>query len=188
MPVRRSDHSSIGRPDDRSKGWNLLQHGGDGGGESHFPEARIADAGIEDPGSLTIVVVPDHWRKTFLVTEGVGQLTSGELQVIHQVVDALQSSLPGKAHPANDVFQMHPGIDVIAILGNTTSRGTTDEGGDVLVRSVDPTQEQNTGVNQGRIQIEHGALRLNQQGVSGICLIRRGEFVTEIPPLVAIDP
>ena len=92
-----------------SRHW--FQHGANTGLETDFTQPSIADAGIEDACPRTIMVVPDHWRQTVIVTEGVGELTTGELKVIHQVVNPLEPPSKGEINAPDNVLQMNPGIE-----------------------------------------------------------------------------
>ena len=78
------------------------------------------------------MVVPDHRGEPSVIAEGIGELATAELKIIHEVVDALKSALKSKLNPANDVLQVHPGIDVVAVLGHLLPRGTANERWDVF--------------------------------------------------------
>ena len=130
----------------RGSGRNRFEHGADTRLKSNLTQSSVADAGIEDAGAGAIVVVPDHRRQSEVITQGIGELTSGELQIIHKVVDALKASTESKINATDDVEQMNPGVDVIAVLANRLSSSTTDVRRDVLTRTVNTTQPQYTSL------------------------------------------
>ena len=82
------------------------------------------------------MVVPDHRGQSEVITQGVGKLTPGELEIIHKVVDALEPPAEGEINATDDVEQMNPGVDVIAILANRLSSGAADVRRDVLTGTV----------------------------------------------------
>ena len=110
---------------------------------------------MKDPGSWTVVVLPDDGRQTLVITQRIRQLATGQLEIIHQVVRALQMPAESKFHPTHNVLKVNPGIDVIAVFGNWTSRSTANEGRDVLARTVNAPQAQNTGLKAGIVQGQH---------------------------------
>ena len=63
-------------------GRNRFQHGADAGLESDFTQPGIADTGIEDACAGAIMVVPDHWGQSEVITQGIGKLTPGELEIL----------------------------------------------------------------------------------------------------------
>ena len=80
----------------RSSGRHRFEHGADTGLKSDLTKPGIADTGIEDAGTGAIVVVPDHRRQSEVITQGIGELTPGELKIIHKVVDALEAPAESK--------------------------------------------------------------------------------------------
>ena len=123
-----------------------FEHGADAGLKSDLTQPGVADTGIEDPGARSIMVVPDHGRQSEVITQSIGELTAGELEIINKVVDALEPAADGEINAADDVVQMNPGVDVIAVLANRLSRSTTDVRRNVLTRTVNTTQPQNTSL------------------------------------------
>ena len=81
------------------------------------------------------MVVPDHRRQSEVITQGIGELTPGELEIIHKVVNALEPPAEGEINTANDVVKMNPGIDVIAVLANRLPSSTADVRRDIFVRT-----------------------------------------------------
>ena len=69
-----------------SSGRNRFQHGAEAGLKSDFSQPGVADTGIEDACTGAIVVVPDHRGQSVVITQGVGKLTPGELEIIHKVI------------------------------------------------------------------------------------------------------
>ena len=129
-----------------TSGRNRFQHGADAGLKSGFTQPSVADTGIEDACTGAIVVVPDHRGQSEVITQGIGKLTPGELEIIHKVVDALEAPAEGEINTANDVVKMNPGIDVITVLANRLPSSTADVRRDVLARTVNTTQPQHTGL------------------------------------------
>ena len=86
--------------------------------ETDFTQTGIADTRIENARPGTIVVVPDHRGQAVVVTECIGQLATGELEIVHKVVNPLKLFPKRKVNATNDVLEMNPGIDVIAVLAN----------------------------------------------------------------------
>ena len=123
-----------------------FEHGADAGLKSDFTQPGIADTGIEDACTGAIVVVPDHRGQSEVITQGVGKLTPGELEIIHKVVDALEPPAEGEINATDDVVQMNPGIDVITVLANRLSSSAADVRRDVLTGTVDPTKPQHAGL------------------------------------------
>ena len=85
------------------------------------------------------MVVPDHRGQSEVITQGIGKLTPGELEIIHKVVGALEPPAEGEINTANDVVKMNPGIDVVAVLANRLTSSTADVRRDVLARTVNTT-------------------------------------------------
>ena len=81
-----------------------------------------------------------------VVTQCIGKLTTGELEIIHKVVNPLKPFPESEVNAPDDVLQMDPGIDVIAVFTNRLARSTSDVGRDVLSRAIDATQPENTGL------------------------------------------
>ena len=102
----------------RSSGHHRFKHGADAGPKSDLTQPGVADTGIEDTGARSIMVVPDHGRQSKVITQSIGELTPGELEIIHKVVDALEPPAEGEINATDDVVQMNPGVDVIAVLAN----------------------------------------------------------------------
>ena len=130
----------------RGSGRHRFEHGADTRLKSNLTQSSVADTGIEDAGAGAIVVVPDHRRQSEVITQGIGELTPGELQIIHKVVDALEAPTESKINATDDVEQMNPGVDVIAVLANRLSSSTTDVRRNVLTRTVNTTQPQYTSL------------------------------------------
>ena len=130
----------------RGSGRHRFEHGADTRLKSNLTQSSVADTSIEDAGAGTIVVVPYHWGQSEFITQGIGKLTPGELEIIHKVVCALEAAAEGEINTANDVVKMNPGIDVIAVLANRLPSSTADVRRDVLARAVDTTQPQYTGL------------------------------------------
>ncbi len=70
----------------------------------------------------------------------------GELEIIHKVVDALEPPADSEINAADDVVQMNPGINVIAVLANRLPSSTADVRRDVLTGTVNTTQPQHAGL------------------------------------------
>ena len=130
----------------RSSGRHRFKHGADAGPKSDLTQPGVADTGIEDAGAGSIMVVPDHGRQSEVITEGIGELTPGELEIIHKVVDALEPPAEGEINATDDVVQMNPGVDVIAVLANRLSSSAADVRRDVLTGTVNTTKPQHTGL------------------------------------------
>ena len=130
----------------QSSSRHRFEHGADAGLKSDLTQPGVAYTGIEDTGARSIMVVPDHGRQSKVITQSIGELTTGELEIIHKVVDALEPPAEGEINTANDVVKMNPGIDVIAVFTNRLTRSTADVGRDVLPRAIDATQPENTGL------------------------------------------
>ena len=130
----------------QSSSRHRFEHGADAGLKSDLTQPGVAYTGIEDTGARSIMVVPDHGRQSKVITQSIGELTTGELEIIHKVVDALEPPAEGEINTANDVVKMNPGIDVIAVFTNRLARSTSDVGRDVLPRAIDATQPENTGL------------------------------------------
>ena len=123
-----------------------FEHGADAGLKSDLTQPGVADTGIEDPGARSIMVVPDHGRQSKVITQSIGELTTGELEIIHKVVDALEPTAEGEINATDDVVQMNPGVDVITVLANRLSSSAADVRRDVLTGTVDTTKPQHTGL------------------------------------------
>ena len=102
----------------QSSSRHRFKHGADAGPKSDLTQPGVADTGIEDTGARSIMVVPDHGRQSKVITQSIGKLTPGELEIIHKVVDALEPPAEGEINATDDVVQMNPGVDVIAVLAN----------------------------------------------------------------------
>ena len=103
-----------------------FEHGAYAGLKSDLTQPGVADTGIEDPGARSIMVVPDHGRQSKVITQSIGELTTGELEIIHKVVDALEPPAEGVINATDAVEQMHPGVDVIAVFASRLSSGAAD--------------------------------------------------------------
>ena len=130
----------------RGSGRYRFEHGTDTGLKSNFTQPGVADSGIEDAGTGAIVIVPNNRRQSEIITQGIGELTPSELEIIHKVVDALEAPAESKVNATDDVEQMNPGVDVIAVLANRLSSSTTDVRRNVLTRTVNTTQPQYTSL------------------------------------------
>ena len=130
----------------QSSSRHRFEHGADAGLKSDLTQPGVADTGIEDPGTRSIMVVPDHGRQSKVITQSIGELTPGELEIIHKVVDALEPPAEGEINATDDVEQMNPGVDVIAVLANRLSSGAADVRRDVLTGTVNTTKPQHTGL------------------------------------------
>ena len=130
----------------QSSSRHRFEHGADAGLKSDLTQPGVADTGIEDTGARSIMVVPDHGRQSKVITQSIGKLTPGELQIIHKVVDALEPPAEGEINATDDVEQMNPGVDVIAVLANRLSSSAADVGRDVLTGTVNTTKPQHTGL------------------------------------------
>ena len=102
----------------RSSGHHRFKHGADAGPKSDLTQPGVADTGMEDTGARSIMGVPDHGRQSEVITQSIGELTPGELEIIHKVVNALEPPAEGEITATDDVVQMNPGVDVIAVLAN----------------------------------------------------------------------
>ena len=123
-----------------------FEHGADAGLKSDLTQPGVAYTGIEDTGARSIMVVPDHGRQSKVITQSIGELTPGELEIIHKVVDALEPPAEGEINATDDVVQMNPGVDVITVLANRLSSSAADVRRDVLTGTVDPTKPQHAGL------------------------------------------
>ena len=123
-----------------------FEHGADAGLKSDLTQPGVADTGIEDPGARSIMIVPDHGRQSKVITQSIGELTTGELEIIHKVVDALEPPAEGEINATDDVVQMNPGVDVITVLANRLSSSAADVRRDVLTGTVDTTKSQHAGL------------------------------------------
>ena len=130
----------------QSSSRHRFEHGADAGLKSDLTQPGVADTGIEDPGARSIMVVPDHGRQSKVITQSIGELTPGELEIIHKVVDALEPPAEGEINATDDVVQMNPGVDVITVLANRLSSSAADVRRDVLTGTVDPTKPQHAGL------------------------------------------
>ena len=130
----------------QSSSCHRFEHGADAGLKSDLTQPGVADTGIEDTGARSIMVVPDHGRQSKVITQSIGELTPGELEIIHKVVDALEAPAEGEINATDDVVQMNPGVDVITVLANRLSSSAADVRRDVLTGTVDPTKPQHTGL------------------------------------------
>ena len=72
------------------------------------------------------MVFPDHRCKPLLLAERVRQVPTRQLEIVHQVVDPLQSPLQGETHTTDDVVQMNPGIDMGAVFGHNAPGGAAN--------------------------------------------------------------
>ena len=131
----------------RGSGRHRFEHGADTRLKSNLTQSSVADTGIEDAGAGAIVVVPDHRRQSEVITQGIGELTPSELEIIHKVVDALEPPAEGEINATDDVVQMNPGVDVITVLANRLSSSAADVRRDVLTGTVDTTKSQDTGLD-----------------------------------------
>ena len=129
----------------QSSSRHRFKHGADAGPKSDLTQPGVADTGIEDTGARSIMVVPDHGWQSKVITQSIGELTPGELEIIHKVVDALEPPAEGEINATDDVVQMNPGVDVIAVLANRLASCTTDVGRNVLTRAINATKSENTG-------------------------------------------
>ena len=130
----------------QSSSRHRFEHGADAGLKSDLTQPGVADTGIEDTGARSIMVVPDHGRQSKVITQSIGELTTGELEIIHKVVDALEPPAEGEINATDDVVQMNPGVDVITVLANRLSSSAADVRRDVLTGTVDPTKPQHAGL------------------------------------------
>ena len=130
----------------QSSSCHRFEHGADAGLKSDLTQPGVADTGIEDTGARSIMVVPDHGRQSKVITQSIGELTPGELEIIHKVVDALEPPAVGEINATDDVVQMNPGVDVITVLANRLSSSAADVRRDVLTGTVDPTKPQHAGL------------------------------------------
>ena len=130
----------------QSSSRHRFEHGADAGLKSNLTQPGVADTGIEDPGARSIMVVPDHGRQSKVITQSIGELTPGELEIIHKVVDALEPPAEGEINATDDVVQMNPGVDVITVLANRLSSSAADVRRDVLTGTVNTTKPQHTGL------------------------------------------
>ena len=130
----------------RSSGRHRFEHGADTGLKSHLTQPGVTDAGIEHTGTGSIMIVPDHRRQSEVLAQCIGELTTGELQIINEVVDALEPPAEGEINAADDVVQMNPCVDVIAVLANRLSSSAADVRRDVHAGSVNTTKPQHTGL------------------------------------------
>ena len=133
------------------------------------------------------MVLPDHRSQAFLLTEGIGQFTSTELKIIHQVENPLQSLREGELNTANNVIAVNPGIDVGSVLGDKVAGGTSDEGGDVLSGPINPTETKHAGLNDVGVQAQNTAFRLQQQRIDWGVFIRGCLLMADRTALIAID-
>ena len=130
----------------QSSSRHRFEHGADAGLKSDLTQPGVADTGIEDTGARSIMVVPDHGRQSEVITQSIGKLTPGELEIIHKVVDALEPPAEGEINATDDVVQMNPGVDVIAVLANRLSSSAADVRRDVLTGTVNTSKPQHTGL------------------------------------------
>ena len=130
----------------QSSSRHRFEHGADAGLKSDLTQPGVADTGIEDTGARSIMVVPDHGRQSKVITQSIGELTPGELEIIHKVVDALEPPGEGEINATDDVVQMNPGVEVITVLAYRLSSSAADVRRDVLTGTVDPTKPQHTGL------------------------------------------
>ena len=130
----------------QSSSRHRFEHGADAGLKSDLTQPGVADTGIEDPGARSIMVVPDHGRQSKVITQSIGELTPGELEIIHKVVNALEPPAEGEINTANDVVKMNPSIDVIAVFANRLPSSTADVRRNVHAGTVDTTKPQHTGL------------------------------------------
>ena len=130
----------------QSSSCHRFEHGADAGLKSDLTQPGVADTGIEDTGARSIMVVPDHGRQSKVITQSIGELTPGELEIIHKVVDALEPPAVGEINATDDVVQMNPGVDVITVLANRLSSSAADVRRNVHTGSVNTTKPQHTGM------------------------------------------
>ena len=130
----------------QSSSCHRFEHGADAGLKSDLTQPGVADTGIEDTGARSIMVVPDHGRQSKVITQSIGELTPGELEIIHKVVDALEPPAEGEINTANDVVKVNPSIDVIAVFANRLPSSTADVRRDIHAGAVNTTQPQHTGL------------------------------------------